>query len=47
MKRLLLLSAVLLLAANLSACARKGDKPKTPVKCPACGYQFEIPPHGR
>ncbi len=47
MKKRLLLATVLVLAANLSACAGKGQEVQTKVKCPACGTQFEMPPHGR
>ena len=46
MKKTLLLAIVLLLAANFSACARKVQEPQAKLKCPACGYEFEVP-HGR
>ncbi len=38
---------LLLLSASLCACTLKGKEPQTSVKCPACGYEFEVPPHGR
>ena len=37
----LFLAATLVLA--LSACASVGKKGVTRVKCPACGYEFEVP----
>jgi len=35
------------LVFSVSACAMKGDQKTTKVKCPACGYEFEVPINGR
>ncbi len=43
MKKMLLLTVALLLAASLTACVRNGQEPQTKLKCPACGYEFEVP----
>lgn len=39
------LSALLIgmLALSLVACAQKAGSEKTRVKCPACGYEFDVP----
>jgi len=47
MKKLLILVVVGLMALSLSACVKKADAGKTRVKCPACGYEFEMPGQGR
>lgn len=43
MKRLIFVQLAMILALSLVACTgvKKGDP--TRVKCPACGYEFEIP----
>ncbi|WP_170232781.1 hypothetical protein [Trichloromonas acetexigens] len=49
MKRLSLRAVILLSLFLLSACAStQGAAENAPrVKCPACGYEFTAPPHGR
>lgn len=32
-----------MLALSLAACAQKAGTEKVRVKCPACGYEFEVP----
>jgi len=32
-----------MLALSLAACAQKAGSEKVRVKCPACGYEFEVP----
>ncbi|WP_291317263.1 hypothetical protein [Desulfuromonas sp.] len=43
MKKLISVLLVSVLALSLSACAgmKKGEAAR--VKCPACGYEFEVP----
>lgn len=43
MKKLVSLVVMTMLALSLSACAGMGKKEGTRVKCPACGYEFEVP----
>lgn len=44
MKKALMLIIAGLLAVSLSACATTAHSSKMmKVKCPACGYQFEVP----
>ncbi len=40
-----MLLMVMVLAASLSACAATKES-TTKVKCPACGYEFEVPVGG-
>jgi len=40
MKKLLALITIVLLTASLSACATGSNGAK--VKCPACGYEFNV-----
>jgi len=42
MKRLIAISLTVLLLAALSACAPASKTPVR-VKCPACGYEFDVP----
>lgn len=42
MKHLIILSITILLFSALSACAPVKKSP-THVKCPACGYEFDVP----
>lgn len=42
MKYLATLTLTILLAAALGACAPVKKSP-THVKCPACGYEFDVP----
>ncbi len=49
MRKLVSLLTAMVLAISLSACAgMHHEKEKTMhVKCPACGYEFNVPvPHG-
>ena len=43
MKKIISLVVMAMLALSLSACAGMGKKETTRVKCPACGYEFEVP----
>lgn len=43
MKKLVALVVMTMLALSISACAPMGKKGTTRVKCPACGYEFEVP----
>ncbi len=43
MKRLMNWSVLLLMVLSLSACATTTAKKTTKVKCPSCGYEFEVP----
>jgi hypothetical protein len=43
MRKLVSLVLTMMLALTLSACAGMGKKEATRVKCPACGYEFEVP----
>lgn len=49
MKRLSLLAVAGLSLFLLSGCAGIQAPPEkaSRVKCPACGYEFTAPPHGR
>lgn len=42
MKRFIALTLTVLLFAALSACA-PATKAPVRVKCPACGYEFDVP----
>ncbi len=43
MKQLFSMLLVVLVALSLTACAGMGKKESAPVKCPACGYEFDAP----
>ena len=43
MRQLVTLVLMTMLALSLTACAGMGKKEATRVKCPACGYEFEVP----
>lgn len=43
MRKLVSLVLMTMLALSLTACAGMGKKEATRVKCPACGYEFEVP----
>ncbi|AMV73904.1 hypothetical protein JCM30471_23240 [Desulfuromonas carbonis] len=43
MRKLVTLVLMTMLALSLTACAGMGKKEATRVKCPACGYEFEVP----
>ena len=43
MKKLMTLVLVTMLAFSLSACATMKGGEKARVKCPACGYEFDVP----
>jgi len=43
MKKLISVLLVGMLALSLAACAQKAGSDKTRVKCPACGYEFDVP----
>jgi len=43
MTKIALLISSLLAVALLAGCATTGKTSTTKVKCPACGYQFEVP----
>lgn len=43
MKKLIMVLMVGMLALSMGACAKKMDGEKARVKCPACGYEFEVP----
>ena len=42
MKRLSVLIVTALFALSLGACATHSSA-KQPVKCPGCGYEFQVP----
>jgi len=42
MKKLIFFVMAAMLVLSLSACAGKMQKEKTRVKCPACGYEFDL-----
>ncbi len=42
MKRLIAITLTILLISVLSACAPVKKSPAR-VKCPACGYEFDVP----
>jgi len=46
MKKLMNWSILLLMVVSLSACATMGEKKMTKVKCPSCGYEFDVPVEG-
>ena len=46
MKKLGTLLLMVLFAVSVSACATSRPPEKTHVKCPACGYEFEVPGNG-
>jgi hypothetical protein len=43
MKTFVTVLLVGMLALSLGACAKKASGEKVRVKCPACGYEFEVP----
>lgn len=43
MKKLFSMLLVTLLALSFAACAPMKKEEKMRVKCPACGYEFEVP----
>lgn len=43
MKKLMSWSILVLMMVSLSACAATTAKKTTKVKCPSCGYEFEVP----
>jgi len=43
MKKLAALSVIAMLALSLGACAGTKSGGTMKVKCPACGYEFEVP----
>ncbi len=43
MRKVVTLVLMTMLALSLTACAGMGKKEATRVKCPACGYEFEVP----
>ncbi len=47
MKKMAMLLMVVTMAVSLSACATVRKEEKARVKCPACGYEFEVPGAGR
>ncbi len=46
MKKLVSLLLVVLFAVSAVGCAKFRADEKTRVKCPACGYEFEMPAGG-
>jgi hypothetical protein len=46
MKKLFSLLLVTLLAFSFAACAPVKKDEKIRVKCPACGYEFDVPVKG-
>ena len=42
MKKLVFFATVVVLTLSLIACAQMNKKEKTHVKCPACGYEFDL-----
>lgn len=46
MKKLMTLVLLTMLAFSLSACATMKGGEKARVKCPACGYEFDVPAGG-
>lgn len=42
MKKLIVVALVAMLALSMGACAGKMKKETTKVKCPACGYEFDL-----
>lgn len=47
MKKIAIMAVVVMLSFSIAACATKSSEAKTRVKCPACGYEFEVPGSGR
>jgi len=45
MQKMMNWSVLLLMVLSLSACAAAAAKKTTKVKCPSCGYEFEVPVH--
>ncbi len=45
MKRIVSLLLVVLFAVSVVGCAKPSAE-KTKVKCPACGYEFQVPMGG-
>ncbi len=43
MKKLVSLAVVAMFALSMAACAPMAKGEKARVKCPACGYEFEVP----
>jgi len=43
MKKVSAVILSLLLVMSLAACAKTMDGEKARVKCPACGYEFDVP----
>ncbi|WP_172399623.1 hypothetical protein [Geothermobacter hydrogeniphilus] len=46
MKKFAALILTVMLALSLAACATTKGGENMKVKCPACGYQFEVPADG-
>lgn len=47
MRQLMLVALTVLLVFSFTACAAlKKEDEKIRVKCPACGYEFEVPTNG-
>lgn len=42
MKKLMNWSVLLLMVVSLSACAATNAQKTTKVKCPSCGYEFNV-----
>lgn len=42
MKKLVTWSMILAFALSLAACAGTGGKEPVRVKCPSCGYEFDV-----
>ncbi len=46
MKKLISVMLVVLFAFSVVACAPMAKKEGARVKCPACGYEFQVPADG-
>lgn len=46
MKKLVTLVLAAMMVVSLSACATHAKKKTIHVKCPACGYEFDVPVQG-
>ena len=46
MKKLVSLLLLVLFAVSVTACAPMTKQDKSRVKCPACGYEFDVPMGG-
>ncbi len=46
MKKLVFLAVLSVFALSLSGCANKASKDPIRVKCPSCGFEFEVPTGG-